>query len=320
MNKNIMSLKSNDFLSFKSALGPVIFELLQNKDKNIEEIMRNPDGTVWVDRKGVGEELIGKVQSDIDAKRTIEIVASATKRICKIESPTVSGEIPGLKYRFQGMMPNNVESPAWTIRIPSENVFTLDDYVTNKIITQEQKVKLIEMIQGGWNILIVGGTSSGKTTFLNALLVESSKMNLRHILIEDTYELRCSAKNKVYLHSNEYASMEDLLEASMRLRPKIIIIGEAKNGPVAGTFLRACNTGHKGTKCTIHANSARDGLHRMEELLEEDGKSPSPRSIARAVQAVVYIEAAHDSTWRKVKEIVEVKGYHEGNYILNQII
>lgn len=313
-------LMSDQYRNFLHALGPTIVNLLENKDKDIEEIMRNSDGSVWVDRKGKGEEFIGNVQSDIDAIRTIQIVASATKRICNAANPFLSGEIPGLGYRFQGVMPDIVESAVWTIRIPSDEVFTLDDYVKAKIMTQEEKDALVQMIIDGWNLIVAGGTSSGKTTLLNAILKESSKLNLRHVIIEDTYELKCSAKNKVVMHSNDYGSMEDILETTMRLRPKHIIIGEAKSGAVTGTFIRSCNTGHKGIKVSLHCNSAKDALLRIEELLEEDGKIPSRRSIARAVRGIIFIEEIKTAPWRKVKEIVEVMGYENGDYVLKPII
>lgn len=317
---NFDSIKNNDFLLFKEAAGHRICQLLQNEDNTIEEIMRNPDGTVWVERKGVGEELIGNIQSDVNAKKMIEIVASSMKRICNEKKPTLSGEIPGLGYRFQGFMPTTVDGYAWNIRVPSPFVFTLEDYATAGIISVQQKNILEQFVKEGKNILVAGATRSGKTTFLNGLLVESSKQNNRHLLIEDTRELKCSAKNKVHLRSNEYADQADLLEAAMRASPKRIIIGEVRRGKVAEVYLMSANTGHEGILCTIHCKSALDSLYRLEELLAEAGLTPVPASIIRAVNVVVYIEAARISFQRKVKEIVEVKGYKNGEYELVSIL
>jgi P-type conjugative transfer ATPase TrbB len=300
-------MKNHEYQILQSALGPEIVKYLF--DPSVEEVMRNPDGNVWIDQKGIGEVLIGPIQNDSNAKRTIEIVASACGKICNREKPILAGEIPGLGYRFQGIMPDSAESPAWTIRIPSEKVYTLEDYVSAKIMTEEQKLVLTSAILEGRNTLVIGGTKSGKTTLVNGMLVVSSTTFQRHVLIEDTGELRCSAPNKVHLHSNKYASASDLLEATMRLSPKRIIIGEAKRGPEAYTFLMASNTGHKGIVCTIHANSAKDGLYRLEELLQENGMVPVPQAIARAIDIIVFIEATPTS--RKVQEIVEVIGYSQ---------
>lgn len=308
------TMKGHQLELFRSALGPDILHLFE--DPAIEEIMRNPDGLVWIDRYGEGQILVGPLQSDVNAKRTIEIVASACGKIADREHQRLSGEIPGLGYRFQGVLPDAVNSPAWNIRIPSKKIYTLDDYVAAGIMTAEQQQKLTAAVIEGRNILVVGGTKSGKTTLLNALLVISSTTNERHILIEDTGELRCTAENKVHLHSNQYASSADLLEVTMRLSPKRIIVGEAKRGPDAYTLLMASNTGHKGIQCTIHANSAKDGLERIEELLTESGMIPVPRAIARAIDIIVYIEATRQG--RTIREIVEVQGY-TNDYLLTPL-
>lgn len=311
--------QSNNFQLFKAAAGPVILELLENKNKDIEEIMRNPDRRLFIYQKGKGEVEIDYLQSDMQALQMLQVVASENNQSVKTTSPRLKGVIPGYKYRFQGFLPDVVKSPSWNIRIPATALYTLSDYVESGILTEKQKDKLIELIQIGRNILVVGSTRSGKTTFLNALLEESSKLNVRHGIIEDTPELVCKAPNTFCLLSNQYANAEELLADTLRFGPRRIIIGEARTGQVVGTMLRASNTGHEGILCSIHASSCLDGLYRIEELLEEDGATPSPRSIARAIHTVVFIEVAPDASWRKVKEIVEVKGYQNGNYQLTAI-
>lgn len=309
------ALKTSEYYMFQSALGPRILELLTS-DRTIEEIWRNPDGQVWIE-KGGKEICVGPIQSDADSKRTIEIVASACGKVCNRENQILSGEIPGYGYRFQALMADAVETPTWAIRIPSDKTYTLEDYVSAAIMTEQQRNVLIREVWKGSNMLVIGGTKSGKTTLVNALLAESSKTDQRHVLIEDTYELKCSAPNKVPLHSNKHASASDLLEATMRLSPKRIIIGEAKRGPEAYVLLMAANTGHKGIICTIHANSAKDGLYRIEELLQEAGMVPVPRSIARAIDMIIFIAAT--PAGRKIQEIVKVNGYDQ-DYQLNPIL
>lgn len=309
-------MKSHEVSLLQSALGPKIMSLFA--DSTIVEIMRNPDGNIWVDQHGVGQVLMGPIQSDANAKRTIEIVATATGRVCNREKPILSGEIPGTGHRFQGILPPAADTPAWCIRIKASRVYTLDDYVAAGIMTQAQKEILIEGIKKRKNILVVGATQAGKTTLVNALLDESSKTEQRHILIEDTYELQCNARNKVALHSNDYIQMNDLLAATMRLNPTRIIVGEVKRGMEAYTLLMSMNTGHGGCVSTIHANSAKDGLYRIEELLQENGMIPVPMAIARAIHLVIFIEATPQG--RKVQEIAEVKDYNQENgYLLNQI-
>lgn len=313
------NLQNELFQHFKSAVGPNIYHLLQNEDGTIEEIMRNPNGTVWVDKKGIGEEITGFVQSNIDALRTIQLVATANKKICNEKNQILSGVIPGLRYRFQGMHPDVVESPVWAIRIPSRDIYTIDNYEAAEIITKAESEALKRAVLKGRNITVVGGTKSGKTTFVNALLAESAKVKERHVLIEDTVELRCKAENCVPLLSNEYSSSAELLVATLRLSPKRIIIGEARIGAVAETMLMAANTGHEGIICTIHASSAIDGIYRIEEMLAEAGKNPVPRSIARALDIIVYIEA-QKTGGRKVKEIVKVKGFKNNEYIVTPLL
>lgn len=307
-------MKSNEFRVLQSALGPQIMELFDIP--GIEEIMRNPDGNVWVDKQGEAERCIGLIQSDANAKNTINVVATACGKICNAENPVLSGVIPGTGYRFQGLISPVVTAPTWTIRIPPPRVFTLDEYVATGIMTDSQKDAITDAVTHRFNILVVGGTRSGKTTLTNAILAETSKMAHRHVLIEDTGELRCSARNKVELLSSELHKMNDLLAATMRLNPTRIIVGEVKRGNEAYTLLMAWNTGHGGGISTLHANSAIDGLRRIEELLQEIHIAPVPQAIARAVHLVLFIEATPEG--RKLREVARVVGY-DGEYQLQAI-
>ncbi len=300
------SMKSSEIRIFRDAVGPKILDLLE--DPTVMEIMRNPDGNVWVDRQGKGQTNAGPLQSDANAKRTIECISTASGRtLNKTERPYVSGEVPGYGHRFQGVMPPVVDSPAWCLRVRANRIYTLEDYVTSGIMRQNQKEVILEAVHKRKNILVVGATQAGKTTLVNAILHESSKTQQRHILIEDTYELQCSADNKVYMHSNDTIQMNDLLALTMRMNPTRIIVGEVKRGMEAYTLLMAMNTGHGGCVSTIHANSAKDGLYRIEEILLEANMTAVPRSIARAIHIVIFIEATPEG--RRIREIATVTGY-----------
>ncbi|MDR2017923.1 MAG: P-type conjugative transfer ATPase TrbB [Syntrophobacterales bacterium] len=247
-----------------TALGPHVNKLLA--DPSVVELMLNPDGRLWEDRLGAGRSDTGATMSPADAQRVIELAASSTGSICNAAYPMVSTELPGSGSRFQGMLPPVTSTPVFTIRKKALMVFTLNDYIRDGIITESQKEKIIEAVQQKKNILIVGGTGSGKTTLANAVLHEVSKTQDRCIIIEDTLELQCTAPDTVFLRSRDHVSMNDLLKATMRLRPDRIIVGEVR-GPEALTLLKAWNTGHPGGVATVHANSAKGGLTRLEQLI-----------------------------------------------------
>jgi len=298
-----------------TALGTHIATLLE--DPSVVELMLNPDGRLWLDRLGAGRSDTGYTINPADAQRVIELVASSTGSVCSADQPMVSAELPGSGNRFQGMLPPVTSTPVFTIRKKALMVFTLEDYVRDGIIFPSQKEKIIEAVQQKKNILIVGGTGSGKTTLANAVLNEVSKTLDRCIIIEDTLELQCTAPDTVFLRSRDHVSMNDLLKATMRLRPDRIIVGEVR-GPEALTLLKAWNTGHPGGVATVHANSAKGGLTRLEQLIQEAIPTPQKALIAEAVNIVIFIERYRHS--RRVKEIIEVTGFTDGEYAIRNLL
>ena len=298
-----------------TAMGAHITSLLE--DSSVVELMLNPDGHLWVDRLGTGRSDTGYTINPADAQRVIELVASSTGSVCSAGQPMVSAELPGSGNRFQGMLPPVTSTPVFTIRKKALMVFTLDDYVKDGIISESQREKIIEGVHQKRNILIVGGTGSGKTTLANAVLNEVSRTLDRCIIIEDTLELQCTTPDTVFLRSRDHVSMNDLLKATMRLRPDRIIVGEVR-GPEALTLLKAWNTGHPGGVATVHANSAKGGLTRLEQLIQEAIPTPQKALIAEAVNIVIFIERYRHS--RRVKEIVEVTGFTEGEYVIRNLL
>lgn len=299
----------------KTALGPNVGSLLT--DDSVIELMLNQDGKLWSDRLGVGRQDTGHTITPQDAERIIRLVATGTGAECNESKPLLSAELPGTGSRFQGLLPPVVPAPVFTIRKKALLIFTLDDYVTQGIMTEHQKAVIIEAVHTKQNILVTGGTGTGKTTLVNAILDEIASTHDRIVIIEDTLELQCTAPDTVFLRAKEgVATMNDLLRATMRLRPDRIVVGEVR-GPEALSLLKAWNTGHPGGCATVHANSARAGLTRLEQLIQEAVMTVPKELIAEAVNIVIHIERAGHG--RKVRDIVRVGGITNNTYDLTKV-
>jgi P-type conjugative transfer ATPase TrbB len=297
-----------------TAFGPEITAYLQ--DPQVVEIMVNSDESLWVEKLGEECKDTGIKINPANSERAIRIIASTVKGICDDDTPMLSAELPGTGDRFQGVLPPIVESPTITIRKKASKVYTLNKYVEDGIMSEDQKKVLLNAVHEKKNILVVGGTGSGKTTLVNAILDEISKTGDRIIIIEDTQELQCTAKNQVCMRSKKEVTMNDCLYATMRLRPDRIVVGEVR-GPEALTLLKAWNTGHPGGCATVHANSTYGGLIRLEQLIQEAIPTPQRELIAEAVDIVVFITRYEYG--RIVKEVVRVEGYKKGEYVITQI-
>lgn len=299
----------------KTAMGPNIGSLLT--DDGVIELMLNQDGRLWSDRLGVGRQDTGHTITPQDAERIIRLVATGTGAECNESKPLLSAELPGTGSRFQGVLPPIVPAPVFTIRKKALLIFTLDDYVTQGIMTERQKAAILEAVHTKQNILVTGGTGTGKTTLVNAVLNEIAATHDRIVIIEDTLELQCAAPDTVFLRAKEgVATMNDLLRATMRLRPDRIVVGEVR-GPEALALLKAWNTGHPGGCATVHANSARAGLTRLEQLIQEAVITVPKELIAEAVNVVIHIERSGHG--RKIREIVRVEGFEDEKYSLSSI-
>ena len=300
----------------RTALGTSIAAWLD--DPEIVEVMLNPDGRLWIDRLGAGLADTGMTVPAADGERIIRLVAHHVGTEVHARSPRVSAELPESGERFEGLLPPVVTAPAFAIRKPAVSVFTLDDYVAAGIISVGQCASLREAVTGRENILVAGGTGTGKTTLTNALLAEISGTSDRIVLIEDTRELQCPLPDTVALRTRTgTASMTDLVRSTMRLRPDRIIVGEVR-GPEALDMLKAWNTGHPGGIATVHANSALAALYRIEQLVQEAVVTVPRRLIAEAVDIIVFI-AGRGST-RRVETIARVAGLDpDGGYGLVDI-
>lgn len=297
----------------RTALGPAIAGHLD--DPSIVEVMLNPDGRLWIDRLAGGMEDTGTRITPADAERIVRLVAHHVGAEVHSASPRVSAELPGSGERFEGLVPPVVAAPCFAIRRPAVAVFSLDDYVAAGIMTAAQATFLRRAVVERQNILVAGGTSTGKTTLVNALLAEIAQTGDRVVLIEDTRELQCAAPNLVALRTRDgAASLSDLVRSSLRLRPDRIPIGEVR-GAEALDLLKAWGTGHPGGVGTLHAGSAIGALRRLEQLIQEAVVTVPRALIAETIDVIAVLSGRGSA--RRLAELATVRGLApDGDYIL----
>ena len=299
----------------RTAMGPIITQALDDPD--VVEVMLNPDGTLWLDKLGSGRAPVGLSLSPADAERIIRLVAAHVRAEVHAGAPILSAELPETGERFEGVLPPVVKAPVFAIRKRAVSVIRLDHYVADNILTAHQADFLRKAVSGRLNILIAGGTSSGKTTMANALLAEMAVTGDRVVILEDTLELQCSTPDHVSLRAKPgVATISDLVRSTMRLRPDRIVVGEVR-GAEALDLLKAWGTGHPGGVATIHAGSAMGALTRLEQLILEVALTPPRALIAEAVNVIVFI--AGRGRERRVQEIAYVTGFDAHGYSLTAV-
>jgi type IV secretion system protein TrbB len=297
----------------RTAFGPTIAAALA--DPTVIEVMVNPDGKLWIERATVGREDTGKRLGSAETERIIRLVASHVRREVTATTPIVSAELPETGERFEGVMPPVATAPCFAVRKPADVLYRLADYVAARIMTVPQAEALGNAVRERKNILVVGGTSSGKTTLVNALLAEIAELNERVVILEDTRELKCAAADCVALRTKPgVATLADLVRSTLRLRPDRIIVGEVR-GAEALDMLKAWNTGHPGGITTVHANSAAAGLLRLEHLAQEAVVTVPRDLIVEAIDLAVFIDGR--GTNRHIETLLAVSGRDaDGNYLL----
>ncbi|ANV25410.1 MULTISPECIES: P-type conjugative transfer ATPase TrbB [Hyphomicrobiales] len=281
-------------------------------DSTVVEIMLNPDGKLFIERLGHGVAPAGEMSSAA-AEMVIGTVAHALQSEVDTEQPIISGELPIGGHRFEGLLPPVVAKPAFTIRRRASRLIPLDDYVRSGVMTEHQASTIRSAISARLNIIISGGTGSGKTTLANAVIDEivKSAPDDRLVILEDTAEIQCAAENAVLLHTSDTVDMARLLKSTMRLRPDRIVVGEVRDG-AALTLLKAWNTGHPGGVATIHSNTAMSALRRLEQLTAEASQQPMHEVIGEAVDLVVSIERTPRG--RRVRDVIQVERFAGGQY------
>lgn len=296
----------------EDAFGATLCQALADAD--VTEIMLNPDGRLFIEKLGTGMEPAGTLDPG-RAEVLIGVVAHALGQEINARKPIISGEIPLDGHRFEGLLPPAVAAPVFSIRRRATSRVDLADYLTSGVMTPHQYQRIHDAIKDRRNILVCGGTGSGKTTLANALMGEIHRLFPRDriLLIEDTIEIQCAAENAVMLRSSDDVPIDRLLKSTLRLRPDRIMVGEVRDG-AALTLLKAWNTGHPGGFTTLHANDARAALTRLEQLVSEVSQTSMSHVIADAVDLVVSIRRTDGG--RRVEEVLCVEGFDQGRYEL----
>ncbi|HJZ31005.1 MAG TPA: P-type conjugative transfer ATPase TrbB [Hyphomicrobiaceae bacterium] len=300
----------------RTAFGPSIAAALA--DPTVIELMVNPDGRLWIERNGVGRHDSGERIGAAEAERIVRMVAAHVRREVTDQAPIVSAELPESGERFEGIMPPVAAAPCFAVRKPADLIYRLTDYIMAGSMSGRQAAVLALGVRDRKNILIVGGTASGKTTLVNALLAEIADLDERVVILEDTRELQCAAADCVALRTKPgVASLGDLVRSTLRLRPDRIIVGEVR-GPEALDMLKAWNTGHPGGITTVHANSAEAGLARLEQLVQEAVITVPRELIVEAIDIVVFLTGR--GSRRRVETVLEVMGLNQhGDYVFKPL-
>lgn len=318
MSESIVQETTQDRLvdMMTHAMGGAIGELLN--DPSVEELRANPDGRLWCVREGMRSDT-GKALGVAARQQIINIVAHAVGVTVDENNPSFPAELPESGYRFHAVVPpQSPDGPTFVIRKKPMKVFSLEDYVAAQIMTAEQAAYIRQAVANRENILVGGGTGSGKTTLTNAILKEIGRVAGRVLTVEDTMELQVEAdevvrQRTVRIGDTVRRSMQDIVRDMLRLSPDRIVVGEVR-GPEAIDLIQGWNTGHPGGVATIHCNSAPDAMERLEDLLIQGGYTPVPRQLAKAVNVILFIGLVSVATpqgphvQRRLRDVVRVKG------------
>ncbi len=277
-------------------------------DSETIELMLNPDGDIYLEKLGQGMRKICRMRES-EAEEFIRKIAGYLKKTVTADQPILEGVLPLDDSRFEGLIPPVVSHPAFSIRRRAVKVFTLADYVDSGIMTGIQCEAIHRAVVDRQNIIIIGGTGTGKTTLGNAVLHEITlaEPNARQVIIEDTAELNSTALNKVNLQTSLTCSMTDLVRATLRLRPDRIIIGEVR-GAEAFDLIQAFNTGHPGL-ATLHANDCVSGLRRLKSLISQHPYAPRDIEPDIALAVNVMVNIIRSGNERRIREIARVREY-----------
>jgi type IV secretion system protein VirB11 len=292
------------------------------KDPTTVEVMLNPDGSLWQEKLSEKSFQIGTLEW-ARGEAIIKNVASYYDKIATPDTPFVEEVLPLDGSRFAGQLPPIVTAPTFAIRKKPTRIIALDDYVSSGVLTKDQRVKIDVCVKEHRNILVVGGTGSGKTTLTNAIIKQmvDNDPNERPVIIEDTGEIQCSAKNFVSYLTTSKTSMADLLRIILRMRPDRVIVGEVR-GAEALDLLDTWNVGHAGGIATIHANNPLLALRRLKSCVSRNNDAPADIEayIADVLDIIIHIEKDELNTaGRRVTGIMKVVGYQEGSYLTENI-
>lgn len=289
---------------------------LDNSD--VIEIVCNSDGSVWQLGQTSGWQEIDAI-SQAKADSILSTVSALTDNIINPACPQIQCAFPLDGSRLQGLVPPAVPSPIFDIRKHSQHILTINDYVKDGILKDAFAKEIENAVVNRKNILISGGTCSGKTTLTKAIIDLARKLGdegERFVIIEDTKELCCKAKNTVQIHAYTREMLTKFTQAAMRLRPDRVIVGEVR-GREAYDLMYLLNSGHPGSFTTIHANNCRLALHKFLMLARESGEDVHPQRIVECFDLVISIQRTKQGL--KVTQLAEVIGYKNSDFIVKNI-
>lgn len=296
-------------------------------DSEVSEIMVNGTEGVFIERHGQIDKIGQKFESRDEVEEMIQRLAGKVHKEINELNPIIDARLED-GSRIHAVYSNiAINGPILSIRRFPEKRITMEELLALGTITKEAAEFLENMVKAGYNIFISGGTSSGKTTFLNVLSNYIPK-DERVIVIEDSAELQITGIDNIVrmesrnpnIHGKGEVTIRQLIRASLRMRPDRIIVGEVRGAEVFD-MLQAMNTGHDGSLCTGHGNSPEGMLARLETMFLMAADFPVDairRQIAEAIDIIVHLGRMADKS-RKVLDIVEVIGYLEGNMMVNPL-
>ena len=303
-------------------LGPVVIRAFADED--VTEIYVNPqDGSVRFDTRSQGRVRTGVAIDTHRREMFLNSVASSLGITLNAENPRIEAELPTAEFRgsrLQGFVSPVTPAPAFNIRKPPSTIYSLDAYAAAGTISATHRAMLRTGVLGHRNILIAGGTNSGKTTLANAVLKEVTDLfpNERVVILEDTVELQCAAVDHLALRSGPAVSLAQLVKSALRTSPNRIVVGEVRGGE-ALDLLDAWATGHPGGVATVHASSAEGALLRLDRLAQRANVPSQRHLIAEAIHMIVVIEGGNNG--RRVTDLVRVDGLDaNGQYVIQREI
>lgn len=324
-------------LSQRKQIGKEIFDALRKfdvlqdymDDEEVTEIMVNGPEHIFIEKNGKIEAVKQQFESSEKLLQLINQMVSACNRSVNESSPIVDARIAKSGARINVVLsPIALNGPILTIRRFPKEPITMEKLIDLEAINEDVAAFLKKAVQAKYNIIISGGTGSGKTTFLNALS-QYIPSDERIITIEDSAELqimgienliRLETRN-VMVEGGRSITIRDLIKTSLRMRPNRIIVGEVRGEEALDMIGSAMNCGHDGSMSSAHANSAKDMLTRLENMILMSAEIPVSairRQIASGVDLIIHLGRLRDKS-RKVLEIVEITGIQDDQIILNPL-
>ena len=309
-------VESRIYDAIKHSLGADVVALLE--DDSVIEILRNANGALCVERLGRDIEKVENSLTDRHVESLIRLLASSASEICNDKHPSLAIKLPYWQARFQGLLPPVVDAPSFSIRKHAKHIFSLEHYLKSGSINKAQYEVLLEAVTNRENIIISGGTGSGKTTIANAILAKMIETGDRIITVEDTPELRLPSDTglQIFTKSNIGYGSQQALKDILRLRPDRIVLGELRDGACLD-LIKAWNTGHSGGLTTIHANSCELAMKRVESLIAEVSVNVPRELISQTVNLVIQVK--RQGPRRVVSEIIKISGLKNQDYLFESI-